>query len=41
LVNQGIAIHRLKTLTGQRSISTTAAYLYNSPNLLKAALELA
>jgi len=41
LANQGIAIHLLKTLAGHRSISTTAAYLYSSPNLLKAALELA
>ena len=39
--NQGIAIHLLKTLAGHRSISTTAAYLYSSPNLLKAAVELA
>jgi integrase/recombinase XerD len=39
--NQGIVIHLLKTLTGHRSISTTAAYLYSSPNLLKAAVELA
>ena len=41
LANQGIAIHLLKTLAGHRSISTTAAYLYSSPNLLKAAVELA
>jgi integrase/recombinase XerD len=41
LANQGIAIHVLKTLAGHRSIQTTAAYLYNSPNLLKAAVELA
>jgi integrase/recombinase XerD len=41
LTNQGIAIHLLKTLAGHRSISTTAAYLYSSPNLLKAAVELA
>ncbi len=38
---QGIAIHLLKTLAGHRSISITAAYLYSSPNLLKAAVELA
>jgi integrase/recombinase XerD len=41
LANQGIAIHLLKTLAGHRSINTTAAYLYSSPNLLKAAVELA
>jgi integrase/recombinase XerD len=41
LANQGIAIHLLKTLAGHRSITTTAAYLYSSPNLLKAAVELA
>jgi integrase/recombinase XerD len=41
LANQGIAIHLLKTLAGHRSIQTTAAYLYSSPNLLKAAVELA
>jgi integrase/recombinase XerD len=40
LANQGIAIHLLKMLAGHRSISTTAAYLYSSPNLLKAAVEL-
>jgi hypothetical protein len=40
LANQGIAIHLLKTLE-HRSISATAAYLYSSPNLLKAAVELA
>ena len=40
LANQGIAIHLLKTLSGHRSISTTAAYLYSNPNLLKAAVEL-
>ncbi len=39
LANQGIAIHLLKTLAGHRSIQTTAAYLYSSPNLLKAAVE--
>lgn len=38
LANQGIAIHLLKTLAGHRSISTTAAYLYSNPNLLKAAV---
>lgn len=41
LANKGIAIHILKTLAGHRSISTTAAYLYSSPNQLKAAVELA
>ena len=41
LANKGIAIHLLKTLAGHRSISTTAAYFYSSPNLLKAAVELA
>jgi integrase/recombinase XerD len=41
LANQGIAIHLLKTLAGHRSISTTATYLYSSPNLLKAPVELA
>lgn len=41
LANKGTAIHLLKTLAGHRSISTTAAYLYSSPNLLKAAVELA
>ena len=41
LANKGTAIHILKTLAGHRSsISTTAAYLYSSPNLLKAAVEL-
>jgi len=39
--NQGIAIYLLKTLAEHRSIQTTAAYLYSSPNLLKAAVELA
>jgi integrase/recombinase XerD len=38
LANQGVAIHLLKTLAWHRSISTTAAYLYRSPNLLKAAV---
>jgi integrase/recombinase XerD len=41
LANKGTAIHILKTLAGHRSISTTAACLYSSPNLLKAAVELA
>jgi integrase/recombinase XerD len=41
LANKGTAIHILKTLAGHRSISTTSAYLYSSPNLLKAAVELA
>ena len=41
LANKGTAIHILKTLAGHRSISTIAAYLYISPNLLKAAVELA
>jgi integrase/recombinase XerD len=41
LANQGIAIHLLKTLAGHRRVSTTAAYLYSCPNLLKAAVELA
>ena len=40
LANKGTAIHLLKTLAGHRSISTTAAYLYSSPNQLKAAVEL-
>jgi integrase/recombinase XerD len=40
LANQGISIHLLKRLTGHRSISTTAPYLYSSPNLIKAAVEL-
>ena len=40
LANKGTAIHILKTLAGHRSISTTAAYLYNSPSQLKAAVEL-
>jgi hypothetical protein len=40
LAIQGIVIHLLKTLAGHRS-TTTAAYLYSSPNLLKAAVELA
>ncbi len=41
LANQGIAIDLLKILAGHRSIQTTAAYLYSSPNLLKATAELA
>ena len=40
LANKGTAIHILKTLAGHRSISTTASYLYSSPNLLKAAVNL-
>lgn len=41
LANKGTAIHLLKTLAGHRNISTTAAYLYSNPSLLKAAVELA
>jgi len=41
LANKGTAIHILKTLAWHRSISTTAAYLYSCPNLLKAAVEFA
>lgn len=41
LANKGTAIHLLKSLAGHRNISTTAAYLYSSPNQLKAAVELA
>lgn len=40
LANKGTSIHILKTLTGHRSISTTAAYLYSSPAQLRAAVEL-
>ncbi len=40
LANKGTAIHILKTLAGHRSIQTTAAYLYSSPNQLRAAVEL-
>ena len=40
LANKGTAIHILKTLAGHRSISTTAAYLYSSPDQLRAAVEL-
>jgi hypothetical protein len=41
LANEGIAIQLLKTLAGHLKISTTAAQLYTSPNLLKVAVELA
>ena len=41
LANQGIDIRLLKMLAGHHSISTTPAYLYSSPNLLKAAVEFA
>lgn len=41
LANKNTPIHLLKTLAGHRSISTTAAYLYSNPSLLKAAVELA
>ena len=41
LANRGIAIHLLKSLAGHRNISTTATYLYSSPDQLKAAVELA
>jgi integrase/recombinase XerD len=40
LANKGTAIHILKTLAGHRSISTTAAYLYSSPDQMRAAVEL-
>ena len=40
LANKGTAIHILKTLAGHRSIATTAAYLYSSPNQLQAAVNL-
>ena len=40
LASKGTAIHILKKLAGHRSIRTTAAYLYNSPSQLKAAVEL-
>ncbi len=40
LANKGTAIHILKSLAGHRNISTTAAYLYSSPDQLKAAVEL-
>lgn len=40
VANQGIAIHLLKTLAGHYSISTTTAYFYSCPNLLKAAVGL-
>lgn len=41
LADKGISIHILKSLAGHRNISTTAAYLYSSPNQLKAAADLA
>lgn len=41
LANKGTAIHLLKILAGHRNISTTAAYLYSSPDQLKAVVELA
>lgn len=41
LANKGTAIHILKSLAGHRNISTTATYLYSSPDQLKAAVELA
>ena len=40
LANKGTAIHLLKSLAGHRNISTTATYLYSSPDQLKAAVEL-
>jgi len=40
LANRGTAIHILKSLAGHRNISTTATYLYSSPDQLKAAVEL-
>ena len=40
LANKGTAIHILKSLAGHRNISTTATYLYSSPDQLKAAVEL-
>jgi len=40
LANKGTAIHILKSLAGHRNISTTATYLYSSPEQLKAAVEL-
>jgi integrase/recombinase XerD len=40
LANKGTAIHILKSLAGHRNISTTASYLYSSPDQLKAAVEL-
>lgn len=40
LANKGTSIHILKSLAGHRNISTTAAYLYSSPDQLKAAVEL-
>jgi integrase/recombinase XerD len=40
LANRGTSIHILKSLAGHRSISTTATYLYNTPDQLRAAVEL-
>ena len=40
LANKGTAIHILKSLAGHRNISTTATYLYSSPDQLKSAVEL-
>jgi integrase/recombinase XerD len=40
LANKGTSIHILKSLAGHRNISTTAGYLYSSPDQLKAAVEL-
>lgn len=40
LANKGTAIHILKSLAGHRNISTTASYLYSSPDQMKAAVEL-
>ena len=40
LANKGTAIHILKSLAGHRNISTTAGYLYSSPDQMKAAVEL-
>jgi len=40
LANKGTSIHILKSLAGHRNISTTATYLYNTPDQLKAAVEL-
>ena len=40
LANKGISVRLLASLAGHRNISTTAAYLYSSPDQLKAAVEL-
>ena len=41
LANKGTAIHRLRTLSGHRSISTTATDWYSSTTQLQAAVALA